>query len=77
MRRLKGHKVFLGVVMKKILGSFLAVFLLATVASAQKTEITITLNEQFFDALLDAIYQNGGMPDIPLAQNSRSSAFTR
>jgi hypothetical protein len=27
------------------------------------------LNESFFDALLDAIYQNGGMPEIPLAQN--------
>lgn len=56
--------------MKRILGAFLAIFFLFTIAPAQKTEITITLNEQFFDALLDAIYQNGGMPDIPLAQNS-------
>jgi len=57
--------------MKKFLGAFLAIFLLITIVPAQKTEITITLNEQFFDVLLDAIYQNGGMPDIPLAQNSK------
>jgi hypothetical protein len=55
--------------MKMTLGAFLAIFFLVTVVPAQKTEITITLNEQFFDALLDAIYQNGGMADIPLAQN--------
>ena len=55
--------------MKMTLGAFLAIFFLFTVVPAQKTEITITLNEQFFDALLDAIYQNGGMADIPLAQN--------
>jgi len=57
--------------MKKFLGAFVAIFLLFAIVPAQKTEITITLNEQFFDALLDAIYQNGGMPDIPLAQNSK------
>jgi len=55
--------------MKMTLGAFLAIFFLFTAVPAQKTEITITLNEQFFDALLDAIYQNGGMADIPLAQN--------
>jgi hypothetical protein len=59
--------------MKKTLGAFLAIFLFFTITPAQKTEITITLNEQFFDALLDAIYQNGGMPDIPLAQNDRKN----
>ena len=57
--------------MKRTLCAFLAIFLLFTIAPAQKTEITITLNEQFFDSLLDAIYQNGGMPDIPLAQNGK------
>jgi hypothetical protein len=57
--------------MKKILGSVLAIFFLLSLARAQKAEITVTLNEQFFDALLDAIYQNGGLPDIPLAENRR------
>jgi hypothetical protein len=60
--------------MKKILGALVAIFFLFAIAPAQKTEITITLNEQFFDALLDAIYQNGGIPDIPLAQNRTAPA---
>ena len=35
-------------------------------ANAQRTEVTISLNEQFFDALLDAIFQNAGAPEFPL-----------
>jgi hypothetical protein len=58
-----------GVVMQKILGAFVAIFFLFSLAPAQKAEITVVLNEQFFDALLDAIYKNGGLPDIPLAEN--------
>jgi len=38
-------------------------------ASAQKTEITISFNEQFFDSLLDAIYRNGPPIEFPLARN--------
>jgi hypothetical protein len=58
--------------MRKILCAFLAIFFLFSFARAQKAEITVTLNEQFFDALLDAIYQNGGLPDIPLAENKNA-----
>lgn len=41
-------------------------------ASAQRTtEITISLNEQFFDSLIDAIYQNSPAPEFQLSQNDR------
>jgi hypothetical protein len=55
--------------MQKILGALVVIFFLFSLAPAQRAEITVVLNESFFDALLDAIYQNGGMPEIPLAQN--------
>ncbi|MEO6589674.1 MAG: hypothetical protein ABIP06_10245, partial [Pyrinomonadaceae bacterium] len=42
--------------------------LLASAAKAQTAEITIQLNEQFFDALLDALFQNGGSPEFPISQ---------
>ena len=61
---------------------FLMVFFVST-ATAQKTEITISLNEQFFDALLDGIYQNPTPIEVSIAANgtsqsrgdSRGSAF--
>lgn len=40
------------------ISAFLSVFLLVSVASAQKAEVTISLNEPFFDALLDSVFQN-------------------
>lgn len=46
-----------------------AVFLFFSAVNAQRTEVTITLNEQFFDVLLDAIYQNAAPPEFPLSQN--------
>jgi hypothetical protein len=33
-------------------------------------EVTVSLNEQFFDSLLDAIYKNFDAPEFPLARNS-------
>lgn len=48
----------------------LAVFLLFTAANAQKAEVTVSLNEAFFDALLDSIYQNFDPPEFSLAQNA-------
>jgi hypothetical protein len=41
-------------------------------ASAQKTEITISLNEQFFDAMLDAMYQNAPPPEIPISKTGQA-----
>ena len=37
--------------------------------SAQKTEITISFSEQFFDALLDAIFLHAAPPEFSLAAN--------
>jgi hypothetical protein len=47
-------------------------FILSAVmlASAQKTEVTISLNEQFFDAALDAVFQHGGPLEFSIGQNS-------
>lgn len=49
-----------------------AVFLLFSAAQAQKTEITISLNEQFFDALLDAVYQNSSPIEFSIASSSEA-----
>lgn len=45
-----------------------------SVASAQRTEITITLNEQFFDALLDAVFQNAGTLEFPITSLQQSTS---
>lgn len=42
--------------------------------SAQKTEITISFTEQFFDALLDAVFQYSAPPEFPLAKANGSSS---
>jgi hypothetical protein len=48
---------------------FLMLISLGSLANAQKTEVTISFNEQFFDALLDAIFRHAGPPEFPLARN--------
>ena len=53
----------------KILLFVLALVLFSANTYAQRAEVTISLNEQFFDSFLDALYQNGGAPEFPLAQN--------
>src|ERR1044071_915718 len=63
----------------RIIAAIVAVFLSVSAATAQKTEITISLNEQFFDALLDAIYQNSPPPEFQLSSlaPSKNYAFMR
>ncbi len=51
---------------------FLSLFI--SNASAQKTEITISFSEQFFDALLDAIFQHAAPPEFPLATTGLPSS---
>ena len=59
--------------MKKLSGLILSVLLLISSAQAQQAEVTIQLNEQFFDALLDALFKNMSPPEFPLAgQNPKS-----
>ena len=42
-------------------------------AAAQKTEITISFSEQFFDALLDAVFQYAPPPEFVLSKNRVSA----
>lgn len=54
---------------KQTFAAGLVVFLFISVASAQKAEVTISLNEAFFDALLDSVFQNFDPPEFPIAQH--------
>lgn len=42
-------------------------------AQAQKAEVTIGLNEAFFDAALDAVFQYGGSPEFSIASAETAS----
>jgi hypothetical protein len=59
--------------MKKFSGLILSVLLLISSAQAQQAEVTLQLNEQFFDALLDALFKNMSPPEFPLSTNSPKS----
>ena len=58
---------------KRVLSLIIAVLMCASFAKAQTAEVTLSLNEQFFDALLDAIFKNFDAPEFPLAENSPKS----
>ncbi len=58
---------------KRVLSLVFAVLIGASFAGAQTAEVTVSLNEQFFDALLDAIFKNFDAPEFPLAGKSRES----
>jgi len=55
----------------------LSLFILVSQATAQKTEITISFSEQFFDALLDAVFQFAPPPAFVLSKNSASGQSTK
>lgn len=54
--------------MKSISATALLVLLFCSVSNAQKAEVTISLSEAFFDALLDSVYQNFEPPEFSFAQ---------
>lgn len=57
--------------MKKIFGLVLAIiFSVSLAAKAQTADVTIQLNEPFFDAILDSMFKNSEPPEFPLAFNS-------
>jgi hypothetical protein len=56
--------------MSKILSLILVILLFASIGKAQTAEVTVGLNEQFFDALLDAIFKNFNPPEFPLAESN-------
>ena len=55
--------------MKKILIAIFTVLIVTTFSNAQAAEVTVSLNEQFFDTLLDALFKNFDPPEFPLAKN--------
>ncbi|MBA3335108.1 MAG: hypothetical protein H0T08_05800 [Acidobacteria bacterium] len=71
--------------MKFFLSVVLSILLFVPMTNAQTTEVTVSLNEQFFETLLDAIFKNFNAPEFPLAQRnsnlqntaSETSAVTR
>ena len=58
---------------KKFFGLLLLVLFSVSYAKAQTAEVTIQLNEQFFDTLLDAIFKNSNPPEFPIAASSPKS----
>ncbi len=52
---------------RQFLIAFVTVLFLFSAANAQKAEVTISLNEAFFDALLDSVYQNFDAPEFSIA----------
>lgn len=56
--------------MRKVLAAIFSIVLFASHAQAQAAEVTVSLNEAFFDALLDAVFKNLNAPEFPLAQAS-------
>ncbi|HEX9962211.1 MAG TPA: hypothetical protein VGB00_14860 [Pyrinomonadaceae bacterium] len=63
---------------KRVLALAFSFIALVSTANAQQAEVTITLNEQFFDVLLDAIFKNTTPPEFPISKNSvQPSAVSR
>ncbi len=58
---------------KKILSLVFAVLIFVSFTNAQTAEVTVSLNEQFFDSLLDAMFKNFNAPEFPLAVQSPKS----
>lgn len=55
----------------------ISLLLLPSNLHAQKTEITISFSEQFFDALLDAVFQHAAPPEFSLAGNVKRAEDER
>lgn len=59
--------------MKKIIAFAFSILLFVSFAQAQTAEVMVSLNEQFFDAILDATFTNLKQPDFPLSDKEDSS----
>jgi hypothetical protein len=59
---------------KKILSFIVSILLFTTLAKAQSAEVSITLNEQFFNSFLDAVFTNLKEPSFPLSQNQQKQS---
>ena len=56
------------VISRRIFGLVVIVILASSAASAQKASVTISLDEAFFDTLLNSIFHNFGPPEFGIAQ---------
>lgn len=54
--------------MKFFLSVVLSTLLFVSMTNAQTAEVTVSLNEHFFETLLDGIFKNFNAPEFPLAQ---------
>lgn len=63
------------IMLKKSLSFALFTILFAGIAQAQTADVTIQLNEQFFDALLTAVFKDSKPLEFPIAGNSREPAL--
>ena len=52
-----------------VLAPMLAVLFFLSASNAQKPELAISLNEPFFDALLDSVFKNFDPPEFSIARN--------
>ncbi|MEZ5344007.1 MAG: hypothetical protein R2681_00495 [Pyrinomonadaceae bacterium] len=55
---------------KKFITSSLFLLTLAVYSGAQETQVKITLEEQFFEALLQAVFTNLEEPSVPISESS-------
>ncbi|MDH3530831.1 MAG: hypothetical protein OEQ28_14800, partial [Acidobacteriota bacterium] len=60
--------------MKKSIKCLLIAVLFAVPVQAQETEVKITLNEQFFEALLEAVFTNLDEPSVPISLGASNIA---
>ena len=51
-----------------------SILLIASSAFSQRPEVTVSLNEPFFDALLDGVFQAAGSPEFPLTESGGTVA---
>ena len=52
---------------KRVFTAILAVLFIYSAATAQKPELSLTINEPFFDALLDSLFKNFDPPEFSIA----------
>src|SRR4029078_7904372 len=57
---------------KRVILLVVSLFVLFNGASAQKADITVSLGEPFFDAVLDAVLTGADAPDFPIGEREPS-----
>ncbi|MEO6655631.1 MAG: hypothetical protein ABIO36_06070 [Pyrinomonadaceae bacterium] len=57
---------------RRVFPACLGLVLFVSAVHAQRAEVTISLNEAFFDALLDSVFQNYDPPEFPTTERATS-----